>query len=179
MKAVEAVLVRKEKASASRKSAGTPLARQSSMLPVAPAPRGSSLEGLRVLLAEDNPVNQEVALAYLEGFGCRTVLAVNGQQAIEAAAQERFDIVLMDCQMPEVDGLTAIRALREWEVASVLPRTPIAMVTANAFENDRVQALSAGADDFLCKPYGEAELRELIARNIATGTHPAPATRAA
>jgi two-component system sensor histidine kinase/response regulator len=179
MKAVEAVLVRKEKASASRNSAGRPVARQPSMPPVAPAPRGTSLEGLRVLLAEDNPVNQEVALAYLEGFGCRTVLAVNGQQAIEAAAQERFDIVLMDCQMPEVDGLTAIRALREREVASALPRTPIAMVTANAFENDRVQALSAGADDFLCKPYGEAELRELIARNIATGTHPAPATRAA
>ena len=113
----------------------------------------ASVNGLRVLLAEDNPVNQEVAMAYLEGFGCRTVLAENGLQAIEAYGRERFDIVLMDCQMPEVDGLTAIRTIRGREQSVGTPRTPIVMVTANAFDSDREQALEHFPPDLGRYPY--------------------------
>ncbi len=147
-----------------------------SAAPLPPA----SVNGLSVLLAEDNPVNQEVAMAYLDGFGCRTVLAENGLQAIEAYGRERFDIVLMDCQMPEVDGLTAIRTIRAREQSVGMARMPIVMVTANAFDSDREQAFAAGADDFMSKPYGEDDLLELIERNIGlTVKEPPPTSRAA
>lgn len=141
---------------------------------------GQEEAALAVLLAEDNPVNQEVAIAYLDGFGCRTVLAENGRQAIEACEAGRFDIVLMDCQMPEVDGLTAIRSIRAREARLGLPRVPIVMVTANAFDSDREQAFAAGADDFMSKPYGEDDLLVLIERNIGSAANcPQPTTCAA
>jgi CheY-like chemotaxis protein len=126
-------------------------------------PTRADLDGLKVLVAEDNPINQEVALAYLQGFGCRSSLAANGLEAIEACERSTFDIVLMDCQMPEVDGLAAIRHIRAREKRLGLTPTPIVMVTANAFASDREQALSAGADDFLSKPYSEDQLLQLLA----------------
>ena len=118
----------------------------------------TSLRGLNILVAEDNPVNQEVTLAYLDGFGCKATLAANGLEAIGAFESDRFDMVLMDCQMPEVDGLAAIRHIRLREQTKGLPRIPIVMVTANAFASDREQAMAAGADDFLSKPFTEQQL---------------------
>ncbi len=123
---------------------------------------GNPLAGLKVLVAEDNPVNQEVAISYLEGFGCRTALASNGLEAINAYELDAFDIVLMDCQMPEVDGIAAIRHIRAREKMEGLPRLPIVMVTANAFAADREQALEAGADDFLTKPFSEVQLLKVV-----------------
>ncbi len=120
---------------------------------------GISLNGLKVLVAEDNLVNQEVIVAYLEGFGCKSVVANNGLEAISAFGKSRFDVVLMDCQMPQVDGLTAIREIRSREINI---RTPIVMVTANAFESDRAQAFAAGADEFLSKPFSEDQLKAII-----------------
>ncbi len=118
----------------------------------------ADLRGLKILVAEDNPVNQEVALAYLDGFGCSAKLAANGLEAINAFENDRFDVVLMDCQMPEVDGLSAIRHIRARERTDGLARVPIVMITANAFASDREQAMEAGADDFLSKPYTEQQL---------------------
>jgi signal transduction histidine kinase/CheY-like chemotaxis protein len=120
------------------------------------------LAKLKVLVAEDNPVNQEVALAYLDSFGCKATLAGNGLEAIEACDRERFDLVLMDCQMPELDGLSAIRHIRSRETDRKLPRLPIVMVTANAFASDEVRANEAGADGFLAKPYSEQQLRQVM-----------------
>lgn len=127
----------------------------------------TGLRGLSVLVAEDNPVNQEVALAYLDGFGCTAKVAANGLEVINAFDSSRFDIVLMDCQMPEVDGLTAIRHIRAREQSQGLGRIPIVMVTANAFASDRDQAMDAGADDFLSKPFTEQQLRLSMERVVA------------
>ena len=125
----------------------------------APAQRasGASVEallrqrhaGARILLAEDNEVNREVALAMLDGVGLTADSAVNGLEAVRLARGSRYDLVLMDMQMPEMGGLDATRALR------LLPgwqRTPILALTANAFEDDRRACIEAGMNDFITKP---------------------------
>lgn len=127
-----------------------------------PEPLVKPLTGLQVLVAEDDPVNQEMALAFLEGFGCTPSLVSNGLEAIEAFEHRTFDVVLMDCQMPEVDGLAAIRHIRARERAQGHRRLPIVMVTANAFASDRDLALEAGADAYLTKPYSEQQLRAVV-----------------
>jgi PAS domain S-box-containing protein len=103
----------------------------------------------RILLAEDNEVNREVVLALLEGVGLSADTAANGREALERARQGRYDLVLMDMQMPEMSGLEATRALR------LLPgwaETPIVALTANAFDGDRRACIAAGMTDFLAKP---------------------------
>ena len=120
---------------------------------------------LRVLVAEDNPVNQEVARAYLEELGCSVRVVEDGRAALEALACGAFDLVLMDCQMPEMDGLTATRRLRAIEREGSTRRTPIVAVTASAFASDRADCLAAGMDDFLSKPFGASQLAEVLARH--------------
>ena len=120
--------------------------------------------GMRVLLAEDNPVNQEVAREYLSMFGCDVVTAENGVEAIEKLDGAEFDIVLMDCQMPELDGLSATRRIREIERESGRGAIPIVAVTANAFESDRAEAMAAGMNDYLTKPFTEHDLGEMLAK---------------
>lgn len=127
-----------------------------------PAVAGNRLEGLLVLVAEDDPVNQEMALAFLESFGCAPAMVSNGLEAIEAFEHRKFDAILMDCQMPEVDGLAAIRHIRTREQVQGQHRLPIVMVTANAFSSDRDMALEAGADAYLAKPYSEQQLRSVV-----------------
>ncbi len=118
--------------------------------------------GLKVLLAEDNPVNQEVAREYLAGYGCSVTIAQDGEEAIEFLTRGRFDIVLMDCQMPVMDGLTAVRRFRELENSEQRPRMPIIAATANAYDSDRLDALAAGMDDYLIKPFSDAALLEML-----------------
>ena len=131
---------------------------------VAGVAEGASNFGLRVLVAEDNPVNFEVAHEYLTSMGCEVQGAENGKLAVDAVLTGQFDIVLMDCQMPEMDGLTATRRIRELEAAGTRRPMIIVAVTANAFAEDRAQWLEAGMDDYMSKPFSEQQLKELLAR---------------
>ena len=106
---------------------------------------------LRILLAEDNVVNQKLAMRLLQQMGYRADLASNGIEAIECIARQSYDVVLMDVQMPEMDGLEATRAvLKRWPEPSVRPR--IIAMTANAMQGDREECLAAGMDDYVTKP---------------------------
>ena len=107
-------------------------------------------------------MNQEVAREYLSAFGCTVVVVQNGEEAVLAASGRDFDIVLMDCQMPVLDGLSAVRQIRADERQGRTPAVPIVAVTANAYESDRVDAMAAGMDDYLVKPFSDLELRAMI-----------------
>jgi CheY-like chemotaxis protein len=136
-------------------------------------PRLSDM-GLKVLLVEDNPVNQEYAHALLERLGCETVTAENGEAAISSWLRDKFDVVLMDCQMPVMDGFQATRTIRQHE--QELPskslekprRIPIIALTANAMEGDRQRCMAAGFDDYLAKPFREFELEAVLTRWVQT-----------
>jgi CheY-like chemotaxis protein len=119
-----------------------------------------------VLLVEDNPVNREVALSMLENLGCRVEMATDGLEAVEAASRTRFDLILMDCQMPRMDGYQATELIRQNErIPCREPiRVPIVALTAHAMEGDRHQCLLAGMDDYLTKPFTQEQLRELLER---------------
>jgi CheY-like chemotaxis protein len=115
-----------------------------------------------VLVAEDNAVNQEVAVALLNAVGCTSRIVANGREALAALGSgESFDLVLMDCQMPELDGYEAARAIRERESAQG-GHIPIVALTANAMIGDREACLAAGMDDFLSKPFRLAEMRAML-----------------
>jgi two-component system sensor histidine kinase/response regulator len=118
----------------------------------------------RILVVEDNPVNQQVASALLERLGHRIVLAHDGPEALQKIADHEFDLILMDCLMPQMDGYQTTQRIREREAELGLPRQPIIAVTANALQGDREKCLTAGMDDYLSKPFSKEQLGELIAR---------------
>lgn len=118
----------------------------------------------RVLVAEDNPVNQEVALAMLESLGCQTVVVEDGRAALAALDSEPYDLVLMDCQMPVLDGWAATTAWRQRESALGHRRTPVIALTANIIKGVREQCLAAGMDDYLSKPFEQAQLAAILDR---------------
>jgi two-component system, sensor histidine kinase and response regulator len=127
-----------------------------------------STSGANVLLVEDNPVNQRVAMLMLRKLNCEVTLAENGRQALEILAQKGFDLVLMDCQMPEMDGIEATRLTRAREAAAgITPaeRQLIIAMTANAMAGDRARCLEAGMDDYLVKPVRAALLEAAIRRS--------------
>ena len=127
-----------------------------------PAPADSKvLDGMRILLAEDNAVNQFVAIAMLEVVGATVSVVDDGQAALDLLHREAFDCVLMDVQMPRMDGLEATRRLRG---DPTLARTPVVAMTANAWNEDRQACLDAGMDDFVSKPVEPAVLYDKLAR---------------
>ena len=117
---------------------------------------------VRVLVAEDNPVNQKLATLLLQQLGCSVDVAKNGLEVILACDQARYDLILMDCYMPEVNGYEATREVRARETGD--QRTPIIALTANAQQSDRKECLDAGMDDFLTKPIHERELTAILER---------------
>jgi len=133
------------------------------------------ISGARVLLAEDHPTNQKVVQLVLESVGVEPVIVENGALALEALHAERFDVVLMDMQMPELDGLSATAQLRAWERDQGLPRTPVIMLTANALDEHIRASHEAGADAHLSKPIRADALIEAILHAMADAEHRAEA----
>jgi signal transduction histidine kinase/PleD family two-component response regulator len=128
----------------------------------APEPRRTASLGLRVLVADDNAINREVAVAMLEVLGCSAVLADDGHAAVTEAQRERFDIILMDCQMPGMDGYAATAAIRGDERRRKLKPAPIVALTANVLARDRERCLAAGMNGFLAKPFKAEQLAEIL-----------------
>jgi len=112
-------------------------------------------------LAEDNLVNQKIALRLLEKAGLSADLAKNGREAVEAVQKSNYDLILMDCQMPEMDGFEATGAIRKLEEAT-RRHTPIVALTANAMTGDRERCLDCGMDDYVSKPFDVKALQRLI-----------------
>ncbi len=127
----------------------------------------------RVLLAEDHPVNQEVARAMLTKLGLRVDMAANGEEALVLNATRDYDLVLMDCQMPMMDGYQATAAIRARE-AGGKRRVPIVALTANAMEGDSERCLAAGMDDYLAKPYSRMQLEAMLSRWLKVTPEEAP-----
>jgi signal transduction histidine kinase/DNA-binding response OmpR family regulator/streptogramin lyase len=119
---------------------------------------------LRILLAEDDPVNQRVAVAMLKKLGHDTIVVDDGQQALDRLEAETFDVVLMDVQMPRLDGYAATRAIRARAATTGAPRLPIVAMTAHAIKGDRERCLDADMDDYLSKPIRLAELAATLDR---------------
>jgi signal transduction histidine kinase/CheY-like chemotaxis protein/HPt (histidine-containing phosphotransfer) domain-containing protein len=137
--------------------------------------------GLRLLLVEDNSVNLLVAQRLLQVLGCTVTTATDGEQGLQQMQAQRFDLVLMDCQMPVLDGYTATRRWREAEASRGGSRLPIVAMTANAMAGDRERCLQAGMDDYLSKPVNRESLQACLLRwqfkmeDNAAAAHSAPA----
>jgi len=137
-----------------------------------------ALDRHRVLVADDNETNQMVAVRMLRKLGYQAEVAVNGRETVEALAHASYDMVLMDCQMPDMDGFAATRSIREFEAARGR-HTPIIAVTANAMKGDREKCLDAGMDDYLAKPVKMEDLHEVLRRWVqGAGVTPAGAAGA-
>ncbi len=117
---------------------------------------------LRILLVEDDVTNQIVALAMIRKLGYRVDVAATGQQAFEALHREHYDLILMDCQIPEMDGFEVTRRIRAGETSAIDPNIPIIAMTAHAAAGYREKCLAAGMDDYLTKPVSQAELEQTL-----------------
>ena len=129
---------------------------------MAPLDAGSSRLAGTVLVVEDNPVNRVIAEEMLQSFGLEFIEAQDGVEALDVLARRPVDLVLMDCQMPVMDGYTATQHIRDRESRQRLPRTPIVALTANAYEEDAAHAIEVGMDAHLAKPYTRDQLREVL-----------------
>ncbi|MDZ7651333.1 MAG: response regulator [Burkholderiaceae bacterium] len=140
-------------------------------------------QGVRVLLVEDNAVNQQVARAMLDDLGACVRLAANGREALDALARESFDLVLMDCQMPEMDGFEALQRLRDPALTPHLPvaaRTvPVVALTANALAGDAERCRVASFDAYLPKPVKQGQLAQIVQQHGGTKSTAGPAAEAA
>ncbi len=150
-----------------RQGAAPPLplsARQASATAAIPADNISRAEA-KILIVEDSPINQKLTVAQLSRLGYRADIAENGRAALDALENQAYDLVLMDCQMPVMDGFAATRAIREKEKSSGAHLTIVAM-TANAMQGDRENCILAGMDDYLSKPVVMDELRALLEQRV-------------
>ncbi|HYE30460.1 MAG TPA: PAS domain-containing protein [Methylomirabilota bacterium] len=149
-------------------SGGSTLPTRHVAIPAEAAPKGT--RNLRVLLVEDNAVNQKVSVQQLRKLGYTADVAGNGHEAIEAWRRMHYDVILMDCQMPEMDGYEATRQIRVLEAkegpAPLRPHVYVIALTANALKGDREKCLEAGMDDYISKPVRIAELEEAINRAV-------------
>jgi CheY-like chemotaxis protein len=125
-----------------------------------------AFSGTRILLAEDNPVNQKLATRLLQRLGAEVQVAVNGAEALQALRAADFDAVLMDCQMPLMDGYEATRQLRSPAGRVKNPDIPVIALTAHALATDRAKCLAAGMNDYLTKPINPAHLKQALTRAL-------------
>ena len=139
-----------------------------------PVTASGAFESLEVLVVEDNAINRDVATAMLEQLGCTVRLAMDGKEACEILGQRSFDVVFMDCQMPEMDGFAATRRVREREVKQG-GHVPIIALTANALAGDREKCLASGMDDFVSKPFHKEALRAALSRAVTRDSLVVPA----
>ena len=126
---------------------------------------------IRILVVEDNPVNQKVAQAMMRKMGLRADVVANGQEAVNALQMIPYDLVLMDCQMPEMDGFEATHCIRQEGSRALNPQIPIIAMTASTMRGDRRKCIQAGMSDFIAKPVQIRELAELLARWLAITTN--------
>jgi CheY-like chemotaxis protein len=129
---------------------------------VTQAHEATTTSGRRVLLAEDNEVNRAILVEMLEVLGYHADAVVDGPAVVESAAGCRYDIILMDCQMPELDGYEATRQIRRAERASGRELAPIVAITGNTGAADRARCLEAGMNDLLPKPFSVGQLHEIL-----------------
>ncbi len=135
------------------------------------------LDSVSVLLVEDNLTNQMVATKMLENFGCHVTTANNGSEAVKVVKQQRFDIVFMDCQMPEMDGFEATRIIRDLEERSEQSKTPIIAFTAHAMKGDDQKCYDAGMDDYMTKPVNKYVMADMLVKWISEDmSHDSPVT---
>jgi PAS domain S-box-containing protein len=140
-------------------------------LNVKSAPQAAAtFRGNKILLVEDNPVNQRVAQRMLENLAAEVTIANNGAEALERIGAAQFDAVLMDCQMPVMDGFTATRRIRELELGRAAKRLPIIALTANVMSEDRQNCIAAGMDAHLGKPIEPAQVIETLGRFLKAPT---------
>jgi CheY-like chemotaxis protein len=125
-----------------------------------------------VLLVEDNFVNQRVAQFMLAKLGYQVDVAMNGRDAVERLASASYDIVLMDCQMPEMDGFEATRIIRDPNSAVIDHEVPVVAMTANAFPEDRARSIAAGMNDFLSKPVYQTTLSAMLEKWVKSRQRP-------
>jgi len=121
----------------------------------------------RILLVEDNLVNRQLALKLLERMGMQVEVAENGQLALDSLARSSFDLVLMDCQMPVMDGFAAVAAIRSGNVPGIDAAIPVIAMTAGALDSDREAALAAGMNDYLAKPIDVQAFEACLQRWLA------------
>ncbi|HLJ49478.1 MAG TPA: two-component regulator propeller domain-containing protein [Bryobacteraceae bacterium] len=147
-----------------RATTGLPSLTENDAIQVHVRPRSAqTVDCLRVLVAEDNPINQKVVVRLLERRGHSVVIAENGRRAVDFAKDPSFDVILMDVQMPEMDGFEATQAIREWQQAAAL-RVPIIAMTACAMAGDQEKCLDAGMDAYITKPVDAEQLYSVIER---------------
>lgn len=145
----------------SEKKGVAPVKKERTSLPAKPE---TKLSG-HVLVAEDNRINQLYLVELIQYFGCKVDLVENGEEALAAIKRHRYDLVLMDCQMPEMDGLTATAEVRKLEKSGQQTgRVPIVAITANALQGDLERCLEAGMDDYVSKPIESHRLQEVLAK---------------
>jgi len=133
--------------------------------------QAARLRGARILVTEDNEINQQIAVELLEGAGATVTVANNGREAVEMLSgpgQPPFDLVLMDLQMPEMDGYQATAEIRRLHQEGALRRIPIVALTANALPEDRERCLAAGMDDYLSKPIARDDLRAMLDKYLGS-----------
>lgn len=126
----------------------------------------NGFDGASILLAEDNPVSQEVIRVYLELLGVDVAIAEDGRRAVELAGLRQFDAILMDCQMPEIDGFEATRLIRQQAKEARQKAAPIIALTANAFVEDRARCMKAGMTDYLSKPFTATSLLKVLSKHL-------------
>ena len=159
--------------------ATSPVADKPATLP-SPAPSTPKRTAVRVLVVEDNLANQLVARRLLEHLGCDIDIVGDGYQALERIVANRYDLVFMDCQMPDLDGLSATRLIRRREAESqATTRLPVIAMTANVLDRDREQCLAAGMDDFLPKPLSIAAMQAILDKWLSGSVNAPVVTRAA